>query len=1052
MRIAHISDVHIRNLKRHDEYREVFENLYKQLRIMKPDLIINTGDTAHTKTNISPEFVQMTSEHIREVSDIAPYVILLGNHDLNLMNPDRQDALTPIVDSIGSHRVFLCKKSGKYRFLGHNFWVFSLADQDNYPTPEHWEIAKQSSPNDVNIGLFHGSVKGCVTDSDWVMDTAEHGIEMFSGLDFVMMGDIHKQQFFSNRRIAYAGSLVQQNFGEEQEKGFLLWDITDSKNFDVKSISVPGGRKFVTLNLSEQLDVIEKDVPRDARIRIVSPQGLTLVQQREIERKIKNDFLPYDIVSVTSHDLVYKRNRDTARGKIANVRELSSQENLISSYMKEEGVSDEELSEILALNRKFQVQVDKNDEHVRNVSWKIDKIRWNNMFNYGSDNVMDFSQIRGITGIFAPNTAGKSSVVEIILESLFDKVTKDISKNIELVNDNKTTASMNVDFSVGDERFFLERVIEKIKYGQRKLSETKEWGKTSLNLYRNTPEGRENLNGDLRPETERLLRSKIGSFDDFILTAVSAQNGNSDIINCKETERKKILFRFLDLDIFEQKASLARDEAKSITSFLKDFDNDSFIQERDKLKRLVDSIETEIEDVTLEISFLQSRKDRFDQQRIDLIKDKRPVNNVDIDSVISEKKAKQSSLADLENIRASLDEKLASYVQKRESLKKSIENYNEEELRGFFKKADSKNGELSFLNREIDLLESELKNSSKKLKILGEVPCGTQFLSCQFLKDANSASEKHPSLEGELLSKKADRTQVLKEISELMPLVASYDQLQAVKRDMEANQREIEKIELAIEKFRFKREELIGKIEQCEAKESLYAQSEKDILWNSEIESRVREISLEIEKLDRSVKERAQSVNDLNKRLGSHEGMLKKVDEQISEFEKMRKMSSAYEKYIGAMGRNGIPYQILAKNLPMINDEINKILAGIVDFSVFLEHDQEEQSVRLYMQYGEFKSRNLGLSSGAEKFISSLAIRSALLSVSSLPKSNMFIIDEGFGKLDPSHLESMQKMFDYLRSMFEHVIVISHVDYLKDMVDNSIDILTDREGYAHVEV
>jgi DNA repair exonuclease SbcCD ATPase subunit len=64
----------------------------------------------------------------------------------------------------------------------------------------------------------------------------------------------------------------------------------------------------------------------------------------------------------------------------------------------------------------------------------------------------------------------------------------------------------------------------------------------------------------------------------------------------------------------------------------------------------------------------------------------------------------------------------------------------------------------------------------------------------------------------------------------------------------------------------------------------------------------------------------------------------------------------------------------------------------------------------------------------------------------------MFIVDEGFGKLDPKNMESVQRMFDYLKSIFDHIIVISHIDSMKDMVDNIIEITTDDEGYAHVSV
>ena len=86
MRFAHIADTHIRNLKYHKEYREVFSQLYENLREQKPDYIIHCGDIAHTKTQISPEYVEMCSDFLKNLADIAPTYVILGNHDGNLRN------------------------------------------------------------------------------------------------------------------------------------------------------------------------------------------------------------------------------------------------------------------------------------------------------------------------------------------------------------------------------------------------------------------------------------------------------------------------------------------------------------------------------------------------------------------------------------------------------------------------------------------------------------------------------------------------------------------------------------------------------------------------------------------------------------------------------------------------------------------------------------------------------------------------------------------------------------------------------------------------------
>ena len=86
MRIAHISDVHIRKLKYHKEYRAAFSDLYEKLKEAKPDIIVNTGDTFHTKLDMSPESIRMMSELFVNLADIAPHHLILGNHDMNCKN------------------------------------------------------------------------------------------------------------------------------------------------------------------------------------------------------------------------------------------------------------------------------------------------------------------------------------------------------------------------------------------------------------------------------------------------------------------------------------------------------------------------------------------------------------------------------------------------------------------------------------------------------------------------------------------------------------------------------------------------------------------------------------------------------------------------------------------------------------------------------------------------------------------------------------------------------------------------------------------------------
>jgi exonuclease SbcC len=140
-----------------------------------------------------------------------------------------------------------------------------------------------------------------------------------------------------------------------------------------------------------------------------------------------------------------------------------------------------------------------------------------------------------------------------------------------------------------------------------------------------------------------------------------------------------------------------------------------------------------------------------------------------------------------------------------------------------------------------------------------------------------------------------------------------------------------------------------------------------------------------------------------------------------------------------AFSRRGIPVQIIHSLLPKINDEIAKILSGVVGFAVELEADLESNAMDIYINYGDSR-RIIELGSGMEKMMSSLAIRVALINCSTLPKTNMLMIDEGFGALDETNLEACGKLLQSLKKWFKNILIISHIDAIKDIVDNTIEI------------
>jgi len=290
MKFAHIADTHIRNLKYHTEYQTIFNKIYDDLKKEKVDYIIHCGDICHTKTQISPEYVEMTSNFLSSLADIAPTYIILGNHDGNLRNENRQDSITPIINALNHKNLHLLKNSGETRIAnGFTLNVLSVFDADNWVTPTY--------ENQINIALYHGSVSGCMTDIGWKMEHGEHDISIFKKFDYAMLGDIHLENQILDKegRIRYAGSTIQQNFGESTCKGFLLWDIKDKEDFTCKPFLYTSPKPFVSVLLTADGKIPELEIPQGARVRLMVENSLSVIALKKAVDVAKKTFKPESI-------------------------------------------------------------------------------------------------------------------------------------------------------------------------------------------------------------------------------------------------------------------------------------------------------------------------------------------------------------------------------------------------------------------------------------------------------------------------------------------------------------------------------------------------------------------------------------------------------------------------------------------------------------------------------------------------------------------------------------------------------------------------------------
>ncbi len=1043
MRIAHISDLHIRNFKYRKEYLTAFEILYGKLKELKPDLVINTGDTVHSKLSVSPELFDDVASHLLAVSSIAPYWVILGNHDLNLKNADRTDAISPIVRALQGRtkneiRMPQPVHGGPERMLkgafpDFAFWNYDIRKPITKVDPQD---------EDVNIGLYHGSISGCVTDQGFVMDEAEAEVAQFKGMDFVMMGDIHKRQSFRDGRMQYPGSLIQQNYGESLEKGFLLWEINSRDDFKVDFHQVDGvpGR-FFTIQVPSNLDLSSVDIPKGSRVRAIVQGEFSPSKRLELERLLTEKFAPLEVIAPDASG-------ERTKSDSVSIDDLvESREQMMRDHLKERKLSDADIDAVVKLFSEYEKGLD-IDSSARGTTWQLKKISWDNMMNYGDGNVIDFTKLKGLVGVFAPNASGKSSIFDILLQSLFDKVSKDVPRNIDLVNDNKDSGKMSVELESAGTPFSIERTIERIHYGQRKLTEVKQWGKTTLDFSSVD----ESLNGVSRPETERAIRGVIGNFEDFSLTTMLSQNpifglpGGGDIINCRETDRRKIMFRFLDLDVYERVNQLCREELKSVLGTIKTQERDTVAAKIDSTTGELNSKQSEFERRSAEVRQTEDELSAKKQDLSRLEADGRLQDAIDLVRLEDAVAISEKSLRAINKSVESLQYTANVFQEKYENLLLNRPNRPEMSLADLANRMD-----VVLVQRESNMLslskqKDALARGKKSLVTLENVPCEGKFPTCKFISEASEFLTQREVIEAAVNLHEAIVSASNQEVSALEELEIQHADVVRWERDLAETKLRFETAKFDLEKAQSEQKGAVAALQNAKI-----ALEEASASIDVTIRSQIEDLKLQIEKLQSALADDRRLLETILKSLGALDSKKRSLQTDLDKIDAQQAKVKVYEQLVEMTGKNGLPYKILALVLPLINDEIAKILSGIVKFNVFFEDDLEEQSISLYIRYGDFKSRPLSLGSGAEKFIASLAIRVALLSVSSLPKTDILIIDEGFGKLDPEHLEALQKMFEYLKGAFGSVFIVSHVDFMRDIVDHSIEIAA-QNGYAHVEV
>ena len=601
--IYHISDLHIQLYKRHQEYRIVFQHVYNYLIQEKntagisatqnrniPLVIVITGDILHSKADLSPECIQLTYEFIKTLSSIMPVFLIAGNHDININNRERLDSLTPILADLPAVQpVYYLLESDIYQCNNVIFHYSSITDPIIKLHHPDKVFIKDSDKNIRHIALYHGRVNGAVyfngmtcndpinnniTNDDVNGNNGNNGNKTitpsaFEHYDMALLGDIHKMQFLAPN-IAYAGSLIQQNIGESIEgHGIIKWTLETrtgihipihndwsfiSINIENKHASylctAPNGTHNHDCNLTKNISIriLYRNTPESYLMDFIT---LMKMHHNVIDYRWSNDtpLIGLEEVSGNTTDTTTLDTNIQRNNSLVDITSPEVQMRYLEDIIKanESDITPEDINEIRKINLENNIQLRDTNKQFNNYAfnghYKLKRLEFSNLFSFGENNVIDFLHFKGIVGIIAPNHLGKSSIIDIIVYTLFDDFTRKGSTK-DIININKDNFRVRLDISINEWTYTI------IKTGYR----TRIGASVRIEFYRSNDKTGiiEKLEEDNTTKTKERIMEYFGCYEDIIHTSFSIQHDNACFIDSSNIKRKDELERIMRFEIVKK--------------------------------------------------------------------------------------------------------------------------------------------------------------------------------------------------------------------------------------------------------------------------------------------------------------------------------------------------------------------------------------------------------------------------------------------------------------------------------------------------------------------
>jgi len=588
-RLYHISDLHIRCDKRHNEYKEVFNKFLNEITSENSAVVI-TGDLLNTKNRITSLEVILAREFLFEISRKCPLIIIPGIND-------KYENIKAIISNGGSciKNINHLTEKGSYVLNNINFTYFTDNIKHDF---------KDVPENEYNIGLYHGIVEKCDLYNGKHASSKEMLISTFKEFDYTLLGGVHKTQFVDpKKKIAYAGSMIQKDYNEDWgDHGYILWDLQNSK---VEHNTIDNNYRFVNFKILDgKLMTPLIDLPQNLYVKwdiTESGSGMENVIN-QIQNDVRKDYNVEEETYV--HSSFSPDIPESCDSKYVFDLNINKQKEYALSWLTSEGkiLNEEEQKDLNVLIQHYNKKV--TAKEVPYIKWKLLDLEFENILCYSEKQKIVFDNLKGIQGIIAQNNAGKSAIFDILVFSLFGKSTRtDTYSYNDLMYSSNSEEKQNIFCLL---RF--EDVNTKDIYNIKRETNGKS---IKVTIEKN---GLIIHDGSTR-DANNYVTSLLGTYDDFMTITFMAQNSVHNFLMMSGKNQKEFTSRIFQLDLYDKFHKLSKNDLKKVKNKIKSLNEKLNSVDKQTIVSKVSEIEDELVEFTnnkkeLELQIHETRKEK----------------------------------------------------------------------------------------------------------------------------------------------------------------------------------------------------------------------------------------------------------------------------------------------------------------------------------------------------------------------------------------------------------------------------------------------------------